>query len=161
MEDNKDIEKTKDVEQTEQEVSVQDAYDELNKKYLYLNADFDNYRKNMNIKMSNLRNEITADVAIKFIDVADSFDLALTHIDNPKEAEGIELIYKKFNDILKSFNIETIVVNEGDTFDENIHDAISVMEGPLDNTIKYVLKKGYQMGDKVIRHTQVIVSKTN
>ncbi|MDE5830228.1 MAG: nucleotide exchange factor GrpE, partial [Clostridia bacterium] len=62
-------------------------------------------------------------------------------------------------DMLKSFGIEQIE-SIGKTFDPELHEAVSMVtdENLGEKEIKEEFRKGYRIGDKVIRHAMVIVA---
>jgi molecular chaperone GrpE len=93
----------------------------------------------------------------------DDLDLALKN--RPQEgdeagfAEGVELIYRKLLSILESEGVNSINT-DGQYFDPNLHEAITHEQHPeLDSgRIIAVVKKGYRMGDRVLRPAQVRVA---
>ena len=85
---------------------------------------------------------------------------------NMKEAEninavleGVELIYKKFMDILGRQGVSVIETKEAD-FDVDVHEAVAQLPAPtpeLKGKIMDCTLTGYKLNDKVIRHAQVVV----
>lgn len=75
-------------------------------------------------------------------------------------AEGVELTLKSFLDALKKFNIEP-VDPEGEPFDPQLHQAMSMMENPEvePNTVTAVMQKGYTLNGRLVRPAMVMVSK--
>ena len=74
--------------------------------------------------------------------------------------KGVELINGKFRDVLKSKGMEEVGVKQGDSFDAEIHDAITQIPAPdkkLKGKIIDVVERGYKLGDKIIRHPKVVV----
>ena len=73
--------------------------------------------------------------------------------------EGVELIYKKFMDILGKQGVSVIDTKEAD-FDVDIHEAIAQLPAPtpeLKGKVMDCTLTGYKLNDKVIRHAQVVV----
>ena len=74
-------------------------------------------------------------------------------------AEGVELIYRKFMEILKKQGVEPIDTKEAD-FNVDLHEAIAQLPAPNDGLKGKVMDctlTGYKMNEKVIRHSQVVV----
>ena len=66
---------------------------------------------------------------------------------------------KQFKDILKSKGVEEIPA-VGETFDPTLHEAVSSIQAPDKNAQEIVeeYRKGYKIGNKVIRHSMVVVA---
>lgn len=75
-------------------------------------------------------------------------------------AEGVELTLKSFFDALGKFNIES-VNPEGEPFDPNLHQAMSMIENPEvePNSVIAVMQKGYTLNGRLVRPAMVMVSK--
>ena len=73
--------------------------------------------------------------------------------------KGIELVLKQFKDILKSKGVEEIP-GLGETFDPALHEAVGSVQDPEKNTQEIVqeYRKGYKIGNRVIRHSMVVVA---
>jgi molecular chaperone GrpE len=97
--------------------------------------------------------------------VLDDFDRALKEIQKSKDVsvvEGVELISNKFNEALKSKGLEPMSVKAGDTFDADIHEAITQIPAPdksMKGKIVDVVEKGYTLGEKIIRFPKVVTGK--
>jgi len=77
-----------------------------------------------------------------------------------KLLDGVELVFKKFTDELQRFGIEPIEA-VGAVFDEREHEAMMAQPAPEGTSPGIVLaevQKGYRMGDRVLRHSKVVVS---
>lgn len=75
-------------------------------------------------------------------------------------AEGVELTLKSFTDALGKFHVE-VVSPEGEPFDPNLHQAMSMVENPdvEPNTVIAVMQKGYTLNGRLVRPAMVMVSK--
>lgn len=136
---------------------------ELKKQYLYLRADFDNYRRQAIKERSDLV-KFGAEPAIKeFLNVLDNLDRAAHTPVNGETLEayknGLELIITQFKKSFERFGVEEINC-EGQPFDPNVHEALSSMSNPdlPNNTVGQVFKKAYRLHGKVIRPAQVVVN---
>ena len=142
---------------------LQKKYDELNQQYLRLAADFDNYRKRQEQEKESLIGYGTEIALTKLIEVLDNFDGArksLENVDDPEKIkESFDLINKQVVETLSKMGLEEIKAI-GEEFDPNFHEA--VMQTPTEeypeHTVMQELRKGYKMGDKVLRATMVNVA---
>ena len=147
-------------EETEVEI-LKKQVEEYKDKWMRNVAEFDNYKKR-NAKMwQEAFNEGVASVIIKILPVGDNLDWALTLGLDEKTEEGIKGIRKKFDETLKSLDVEEINP-VGKPFNPN--EAEAVMQVPAENgeesdTVKQVFQKGYRKKDKVIRYATVSVIK--
>lgn len=79
--------------------------------------------------------------------------------DDTNYKQGIDLVLKQYIDMLSSFGVKEIE-SIGKTFDPELHEAVSMVqdENLGEKEIKEEFRKGYKLGDKVIRHAMVIVA---
>ena len=127
-------------------------------------ADFANYKKRVERDQAQAYQAAAANILKRFLDVLDDLDRALNN--RPQEGEGaawasgIELIYRKFQSILESEGV-SIMQAEEQYFDPNLHEAISHEENDdyESGQIIEVVKKGYLMGEKVLRPAMVRVAR--
>jgi len=133
-------------------------------KYLRLFAEFENYKKRTSRERMDLFKTANQEVMTVLLPILDDFERALSHIDDDKEAEelrkGVLLIYQKLLKSLEQKGLTHIEVNKGDTFDADIHEAITQIPTDSDDLKGKVIdcvEKGYKLGDKIIRHPKVVV----
>ena len=131
-------------------------------KYLRLFAEFENYKKRTTKERIELYKTAGQEVIGSLIPVLDDFSRAIKEskkMKNSADFVGQELIFNKFNDILKSNGLLDLKVNKGDSFDPELHEAISQIKTDKKNSGKIidVIEKGYKMGDKIIRFPKVVV----
>ena len=110
---------------------------------------------------SQAYSEGKTEAIIKLLPVADTFGYALDSVKDEAARAGIDKIIKNFNAILNSLGVTEAVINPGDKFDESIAEAVMNVpcgDGEEPNTVKLVMRKGYKLGDKVIRFAQVSVT---
>ncbi len=143
---------------------LQQKYDVLRNDYLRLMADFENYRKNMLKEKQNLLKYGGEETIKKLLPVVDDFERAIASLDNAADMEavkeGVHLIYAKFVKFLEQSGVEVIPSAQGDTFDDNLHDAMTMFPAPtpeLKGKIVDCVTKGYKLNDKVIRFAKVVV----
>ncbi|MBE6310595.1 MAG: nucleotide exchange factor GrpE [Bacteroidales bacterium] len=133
------------------------------KEYVFLMAEFDNFRKrNAKEKVELIKN--AAEKAMNnILPIIDDFERAIqanaTTDDVNAVREGVELIYNKLIKYLESFGVKAMNTT-GETFDAEIHEAVTTfpaqsedMKGKIIDTVQ----KGYSINDKVLRHAKVVV----
>jgi molecular chaperone GrpE len=127
-----------------------------------LKAEFDNYRKR-SIKEQTRAMEMAAEPFVrKLLEVLDEFDLALMAAERAPEFErflhGVELVYAKLLEILRSEGLERIEA-EGKPFDPERHEALIQAAGDPEGEpfVADVLRQGYAMKGRVIRPAGVKV----
>ncbi|MBR3464773.1 MAG: nucleotide exchange factor GrpE [Clostridiales bacterium] len=156
-------------ESAEAEEAAEDSDDksaELEKRYMSLYAEYDNYRKRTQKEKENLYADAVADVAKEFLAVIDNIDRAVATAKDADEnsvakvIEGIELLGKQAGDILTKIGVEEIKADRGEKFDPNLHEAVMHVEDDDlgEQEIAMVFTKGYMYKGKVIRHVVVQVA---
>ena len=138
----------------------QQELDELNDRYKRVLAEFENYKKRSGKERETLYNSIVADIVEVFLPVVDNLENALKiETQDVEYKKGIELVLKQFKDILKSKGVEEIPAM-GETFDPASHEAVGSVQDPEKNTQEIVqeYRKGYKIGNRVIRHSMVVVA---
>lgn len=134
------------------------------KEYLFLMADFDNFRKRTLKEKSELIKNGGESALRGLLPIVDDFERSLQAINASADAdslkEGVELIYNKFIKYLEQNGVKAIDTAPGTTFDTEEHEAVTTfptddeaMKGKVIDTVQ----KGYKLHDKVIRHAKVVV----
>ncbi len=134
--------------------------DDLNDRYKRIMAEFENYKKRNQKEKENLYNSVLGDIIIGMLPIMDNLDGAVSsECKDEKYKQGVELVQKQFKDFLKKNNVEEIKT-EGELFDPSLHEAISMIQDPEKQSQEIVqeYRKGYKIGDKVIRHSMVVVN---
>lgn len=127
-------------------------------------ADFANYKKRIEREQSLVYQNAAGSVLKRQLEVLDDIDRALRN--RPQEgdgalwAAGIELVYRKLTSIMENEGVK-LMQAEGQSFDPNLHEAISSEESPNHDSgqIIEVLQKGYLLGDRVLRPALVRVAR--
>ncbi|RKY61541.1 MAG: nucleotide exchange factor GrpE [Candidatus Latescibacterota bacterium] len=134
-------------------------------KWLRAVAELDNYRKRTARQMEALVRTATEDLVVQLLPVLDDFERALDHTSEGEEVgkafvDGVRMIYEKFRRVIEGQGV-CAIGEVGEKFDPEYHEALMQVENPEHppGTVAQVVQKGYKMGDKVIRHAKVIVSK--
>jgi len=130
---------------------------EKNDKLLRAYADLQNYQKRMEKEVAGKEDETKKKYLSELLDVYELLQKAYED-ENPKQ--GLKLL---LSNLEKFFEKECVTYIEckGKTFDHVVHHAISTIEKDDcdDGTIIDEVKKGYLIGDKLLRPAQVIVVK--
>lgn len=147
----------------ELEIEVENLKKENSKYYEHLQrtaAEFDNYKKRVAKERDGIYKLAVGDVVLKYIPMLDNLEKAISaNTTDEKMKEGVELIYKQVLEIMASFGVETIeAVNK--EFNPEIHDAVMHIESEEygEKIVVEELRKGYKMGDRVLRHSMVKVA---
>jgi len=124
--------------------------------YLRLQADFDNRRKRMMRETAMASDRAKRETLERLLPLLDNYDRALEHDD---DSPALQLLHKELLRILESEGLEEIEA-QGQRFDPHVHDAIESHPSPdVDDTmVKAVYRKGYRMGDHVLRPAMVVVA---
>lgn len=151
--------------ESDQEETLEEKYDELNNSYLRLHAEYDNYRKRTLKEKMEIIKAGGERVLTEMIPLIDDFERALETVQNAddKEAilEGLELIYSKFLNFINQNGVKEIEAI-GQPFDADKFEAITtipVQDESQKDTVVDCIQKGYILNDKVIRFPKVIVGK--
>lgn len=134
--------------------------DEKDDRLKRLMAEFDNFKKRSAKEREGLYNSLISDIAISLLPVIDNLEKAVSvKTDDNNYKVGVELVLKQFKEVLKANGINEIEA-VGKTFDPELHEAVSSVEDPElgIQEIKEEYRKGYIIGNKVIRHSLVVVA---
>ena len=135
----------------------------LEMRLLRLQADFDNYRKRMQRERIEWRRQAHEELLKELLPVLDHYELGLNtaishHVEQPV-IDGFRMVYHQFLDALRKNQVLPIEA-EGESFDHNLHEAITFVpsdEHPAQTVIAQT-RRGYVLGDKLLRPAQVVVS---
>ena len=134
--------------------------DDIKDRHTRLIAEFDNLKKRSAKERENLYNSIICDIVTPLLPVVDNLEHAVAQSTTDEEyKKGIELVLKQFKDILASQNVKEIEA-VGKPFDPSIHEAVSSIqdENLGEKIVASEYRKGYMIGNKVIRHSMVVVA---
>jgi len=131
----------------------------------YLQADFENYIKKVKRDFENAAKLGSEKLILNLIDVIEDFERVIQteenlNSNNKALLEGVKIIYKKLKNILENEGVKQIEA-VGKIFNPALHEAAGFIE-TLDHpegTIVKELRKGYFLGDKVIKPSIVEVAK--
>ncbi len=133
------------------------------KEYMFLLAEFDNFRKRTLKEKQDLIKNASEGAMKDLLPVIDDFERAIQAAEASDDVdsikEGVNLIYNKFVKYLEKNGVKAIDSTDAD-FDTEYHEAVTTF--PTDDESKKgkvidTVAKGYTMNDKVIRHSKVVV----
>lgn len=153
-----------DIKDNKAEPTSEEALSQMRNDYLYLKAEFENFKKNNIKERSEILKYAGERFAFDLLSVLDIFDKALeseVNKDNwPAFVDGVKLTSKELRATFEKHGIKEIESLKK-AFDPRFHDAMTMVPTPdaAPNTIIEVFRKGYIMHDKVLRPSQVVVAK--
>ena len=135
----------------------------LNDRYLRLNAEFQNYRKRVEKEKTDIFKYGNEKLIIEMLPIMDNFERALSSFEEDhaedKVLNGVKMIKKSLDDFFDKHEVKKIeAINT--PFDPDKHHAVMTeeVEGVEGETVVAVFQEGYLLGDKVIRPSMVKVS---
>lgn len=140
------------------------ALEKEKKEYLFLMADFDNFRKRvLREKAELIKNG--AEKALKgILPIVDDFERGLEASKAVSDAEsirqGMELIYSKLVKYLSDNGVKAMETTNA-VFDPEIHEAVAMVPAADESQKGLIIdttQKGYTINDKVLRHAKVVVA---
>lgn len=148
---------------TKKLAEAEEAVAKEKKEYLFLMAEFDNFRKRTLREKSDIIRNAGENVLKGLLPIVDDFERGLEAAAKASDAEsirtGMELIYNKLVKYLGSNGV-TAIESTGQPFDADLHEAIAnvpVADDSQRGKVIDTLTKGYKLNDKVIRHAKVAV----
>jgi molecular chaperone GrpE len=128
-------------------------------------AELANFKRRQEEQLKLQRDRIKGEVLEGVISALDDLDLAFQNV--PEEidgqlvgwVEGFRLVQRKLNKVLDDQNV--MLINTDGEFDPNVHEAVSHEESEDHNEGQIIgeLRKGYQIGSRVLRPALVRVAK--
>lgn len=133
------------------------------KEYLFLMAEFDNFRKRTMREKSELIKNAAESAFKGLLPVVDDIERAMKASEGVEDPapirEGMELIYKKLKKYMEQNGVKEMNPDDNE-FNSDLHDAITAVPVPDENLkgkIIDTIEKGYTINEKVLRHAKVVV----
>ena len=139
-----------------QKVQIDETEDRLKR----VAAEFDKNKKRNVKERDGMYNSLVADIVSNFLPILDNLEKAAEVETKDEEyKKGIELVLKQFKDVMLARGV-TEIETVGKTFDPELHEAVSSVQDDTkgEKEIVQEYRKGYKIGDKVIRHSMVVVA---
>ena len=149
-------------EKTEEE-KLREALAELQAKYLYLQAEYQNYRKRVAKDLADVRSCTYADALGPFMTVFDFLamaDTAAMQSDNIESIrQGLKMIIAEFNKAFDTLGVKPLET-VGKPFDPTLHEAVGheASETVPEGVVIRQWANGFKMGEKLLRPARVVVS---
>lgn len=131
--------------------------------FLRLFAEFENYKKRTSKERIELFSTANKELMTVLLPILDDFERGLKEIEKSSDdalMQGMQLIYNKFKNTLSQKGLKEMEVKQGDTFDAEIHEAITQIPAPskkLKGKIIDTVEKGYKLGETIIRYPKVVL----
>jgi molecular chaperone GrpE len=139
--------------------------DDYHDRWMRKVAEFDNYRRRIERERREHADQSVTDLLQELLLVVDDFDLALT-VDAGENAaayrKGVELIHAKLHDLLRKRGVRPIEAIGAD-FDPNLHQAVTHEVSPdhREGEVIGEMRKGYMIGERLLRPATVKVAKSS
>ena len=157
------VDETPEEEEVDELEQVKAQLEKSQKEYLFLMAEFDNYRKRTLKEKADLIKNGGERAILELLPVVDDFERAIEAVGKSDDVqavkEGILLIYNKFVKYLEAQQVKAME-STGAVFDADIHEAVTTFPAPeedLKGKVIDTVQKGYTINDKVLRHAKVVV----
>jgi molecular chaperone GrpE len=126
-------------------------------------AELENYRKRMSREKLDALRYGNQGLLEELLPVLDNFDMGMQAAAQEQGSMlymGMDMVHKQIGEFLSSQGVTEIAAEVGGDFDPNLHEALA--QEPSDEVeadkIIRVIRKGYKMGDRLLRPTNVLVS---
>ena len=157
--ENSEVSQDSNKEHEELKIQLQKAQND----FLYLKADFENYKKRVLKEQSDLRKYGSEHLIRSLLDLLDNFERALSLDIKPENIKnfsaGIQMIQSEFRSVLQKYGVSEIEA-AGKLFDPNVHEAMGTeptLQTPAGHISK-VFTKPYKLHDRVVRPGRVIIA---
>lgn len=134
--------------------------------YMRALADFENYKKRTERFMRERSDERRRELLVRLLPVLDNLQRAAGYREQGTPAEqlvdGLLATVKQFTSLLEAEGVRALEL-KGKAFDPALSEAIATRDddAAAPNTVVDEARKGYMIGDDVLRPAQVIVSKAS
>ena len=137
---------------------IKEEIDEMNDRYKRLLAEFENYKKRTQKDKEGLKDLLVSDIMTSILPVIDNLEKAVkVQTEDKAYQDGVKMVLKQLQDVLLYNGVKEIET-VGKKFDPELHEAVSHVtdEKHGENVIIEEFRKGYRIGNRVIRHSMRI-----
>ncbi|MBH59004.1 MAG: nucleotide exchange factor GrpE [Thaumarchaeota archaeon] len=169
----KDVIKNDSIESNNSDISNQDSSEDIDKikkqsesyfkQLQYLQADFENYRKQVSKEFENQSKFGNSQIIQYLIEIYEDLKRIIDNLNSDDSSlQAIKLITKNIESMFKEQSVE-IIHSVGTAFDPNLHEALEYTENSEteDNIILSEIQSGYKIHGQVLRPSKVNVCKNN
>lgn len=128
-------------------------------------ASFENFRKRIEAERAEWRSSANADLLSRLLPILDDFRRAFEAVPSEYQddpwLEGLRLVQRKLETLLRTENVTPIEIQPGDLFDPRYHEAVlyQEVEGFDEGQVVAEVERGHLLGDRVLRPSLVVVAK--
>lgn len=143
---------------------LQDQAEKYKENYLRAMADFDNYRRRMVREIEEIRKSAAFSIIEDLLPILDNLSLGIEAGKKGENAsitlEGFQMVFDQFKTVLINNGLQEINPQNGDPFDHNEHECVSMIPSTdvAENKIVTVVRLGYRLNARLLRPASVIVS---
>lgn len=116
-------------------------------------AEYTNYRRRVERDRASVITGAKAEVAAELLPILDDLEMAEQHGDLTGPLKSMS---DKLQSVMASMKVEKFG-EEGDEFDPNCHEAVQDTSSGDDKLLATILRRGYRLGDRVLRNAMVII----
>ena len=160
-ENEKNIKQNNEINELKDKINLQKKdIEEREDRIKRLMAEFENFKKRSDKERTNLYNSVMGDVVTSLLPVIDNLEKAASvETKDEQYKNGIQMVLNQFKDVLKANGVKEIETI-GKKFDPSLHEAVSLVQDSAlgEKEIKEEFRKGYMLGDRVLRHSLVVVA---
>lgn len=137
-----------------------DELKEMKETLQRVQAEFENYRKRTEKQKEDFLKYASSGIISEMLPILDSFELAIKNKEDMENfKKGVEMIYSQLFSLLEKKGLKQIEA-ENKKFNPYVHEALMQEESDKeDGMVIEEFQKGYMLGDHVLRHSKVKVSK--
>ena len=151
-------------EEENKEPSLEEQVAEWRERAIRSAADLENFRKRMEREKGEARRYANQSLLEELLPVLDNFHMGLDAASADAESmifRGMEMVKKQLDDFLSGQGVEEVAA-EGKMFDPAVHEAVSQedCEASPEGSVLRVIRRGFQMGERLLRPANVVVSRT-
>ena len=126
-------------------------------------AELENYRKRMAREKAESIRFGNQNLLSALLPVIDNFNMGMMAAEQDSGSMiymGMQMVQKQMNDFLTEQGVNEVAIAQGDVFDPNLHEAMTQEESDevAEGCIIRVMRKGYKIGDRLLRPANVVVS---
>lgn len=144
--------------------AFEDTLKSTKDQFVRLSADFENFRKRSATERETLKKSVKGDTMAALLPLIDNFELAKSQLKLDTEGEkkvdaAYQGLYKQMVELFRGLGLEA-VPGVGEPFDPEVHEAImrEPSEDVPDGTVLEEFRKGFRLGDRMLRPAMVKVS---
>lgn len=132
------------------------------KRYAYLLADFDNFRKRAEREKDAAVRGKVGRLILRIVDLHEGIDKTLASL--PPEAkavrEGLEMLLRNLDNLLKEEHVDPLA-KVGEEFSLDVHESVGNLpssDGAREGTVAEIVQQGYRYGGVVLRPAKVLIA---